>query len=198
MKTLILASSSPRRREIMEQVGLEFEVVPADGEEIRTREQPAELVEELSLQKAKQSEQKYQQEHTITKGTVFIGADTMVACGQEIMGKPRNEEDAVNMLLKLQGGTHQVYTGVTLIAFLESGRKEITFHEETDVTMYPMTIEQIKAYVATSEPMDKAGAYAVQGRSAVFIEKIDGDYYNVVGLPIGRLYQELLKLGIRE
>ena len=117
----------------------------------------------------------------------------MVALGQQIMGKPKGKEDAVRMLSLLQGKTHQVYTGVTLLIAdgEESKPRRLSFHEKTEVTMYPMSREEICAYVESGEPMDKAGAYGIQGRCAAFIRGICGDYNNVVGLPVGRLYQEL-------
>lgn len=190
----ILASGSPRRRELLEQAGISFEISQAQGEEITAKEVPAEIVEELSYQKADEAAQRYQKKYK-NDTVVIIGADTIVASGKEIMGKPKNAADAAAMLAKLQGDTHQVYTGVTLIVLekgLEKRRREvITFHEKTDVHMYPMTSEQIAAYVATGEPMDKAGAYAIQGKCAVYIKGINGDYNNVVGLPVARLMHEL-------
>ena len=106
------------------------------------------------------------------------------------MGKPKDREDAVRMLTLLQNNTHQVYTGVTLVILDNGEKKTISFYEKTDVTMYPMTTEQIAAYVSTGEPMDKAGAYGIQGVFARYVRGIEGDYNNVVGLPVGRLYQE--------
>ena len=124
---------------------------------------------------------------------VVIGADTMVFFRENAMGKPEDEEAAKRMLYKLQGNIHQVYTGVTVI-WQENGKREsFCFSECTDVSVYSMSEQEIKAYVETGEPMDKAGAYGIQGRFAAFIRGINGDYNNVVGLPIGRLYQELKK-----
>ena len=188
----ILASGSPRRRELLEQAGISFEISQAQGEEISTKEAPADIVEELSYKKADEVAQRYLEKYK-NDTVVIIGADTIVASGDEIMGKPKNAADAEAMLAKLQGDTHQVYTGVTLI-ILEKGKEKrgreiITFHEKTDVHMYPMTAEQIAAYVATGEPMDKAGAYAIQGKCAIYIRGISGDYNNVVGLPVARLMQ---------
>ena len=128
--------------------------------------------------------------------TVVIGADTIVAYGAEIMGKPKSRQHAIEMLSELQGHVHQVYTGVTLIIMTGKDRKLICFHEKTEVEMYPMTQAQIEAYVSTGEPMDKAGAYAIQGKCAAYIKGICGEYNNVVGLPIARLSQELSKAGI--
>lgn len=174
----------------MEQAGISFEISQAQGEEITAKEVPAEIVEELSYQKADEAAQRYQKKYK-NDTVVIIGADTIVASGKEIMGKPKNAADAAAMLAKLQGDTHQVYTGVTLIVLEKRRREVITFHEKTDVHMYPMTSEQIAAYVATGEPMDKAGAYAIQGKCAVYIKGINGDYNNVVGLPVARLMHEL-------
>lgn len=196
MARFILASGSPRRKELLEQIGISFEILVANGEEVITRKLPWEVVEELSLQKATEVADRYANEQGVTQQTVVIGADTIVAYDEEIMGKPKNEEMAKEMLAKLQNDTHQVYTGVTLVIMTEEGRQVITFHEKTEVTMYPMTKPQIEAYVATGEPMDKAGSYAIQGKCATFVKGICGDYNNVVGLPIARLMQELFKLGI--
>jgi len=192
----VLASGSPRRRELLEQAGISFEISKAQGEEISTKEEPAEVVEELSYQKAIEVAGRYLKKYQ-NDTVVIIGADTIVAYEKTIMGKPKDTTDAVKMLTSLQGAVHQVYTGVTLV-ILEKGtenRKQevITFYEKTDVCMYPMTSEQIAAYVATGEPMDKAGAYAIQGKCAVYIKSISGEYNNVVGLPIARLYQVLLE-----
>ena len=197
MVRVILASGSPRRKELLEQVGVSFEISVADGEEIISKKLPWEIVEELSLQKATEVAGRYEAKQEITEQTVVIGADTIVAYGEEIMGKPQNEEMAKEMLQKLQDGSHQVYTGVTLIIMTAGNRQVVTFHEKTDVEMYPMSEKQIDAYVATKEPMDKAGSYAIQGKCAAYIKGICGDYNNVVGLPVARLMQELFKLGIK-
>lgn len=196
MVRVILASGSPRRKELLEQVGVSFEISVADGEEIITRKLPWEIVEELSLQKATEVAKRYEVETGVSEQTVVIGADTIVAYGEEIMGKPKSEEMAKEMLRKLQDGSHQVYTGVTLIIMTAEGRQVVTFHEKTDVVMYPMSEAQIEAYVATKESMDKAGSYAIQGKCAAYVKGICGDYNNVVGLPVARLMQELFKLGI--
>ncbi len=129
--------------------------------------------------------------------TLILGADTIVAFQGEILGKPKDEADAARMLHMLSGNTHSVFTGVA--AILMEGRKtvkSISFFEETQVTMYPMAELEINRYIATGEPMDKAGAYGIQGKCAIFIEKIIGDYNNVVGLPLAALYQNLAKSGI--
>lgn len=196
MVKFVLASGSPRRKELLEQIGLPFEISAAHGEEIITKQQPQDIVEELSLQKANEVAGHYIKEHGEQYCTLIIGADTIVSHKGEIMGKPENEARAKEMLSSIQGETHQVYTGVTLILLTGKDRRVLTFHEKTDVEMYPMTEAQIEDYVATGEPMDKAGAYAIQGRCAVYIKGICGDYNNVVGLPVARLYQELISMGI--
>ena len=206
MTKYVLASGSPRRKELLTQVGLEFEIQAAQGEEFTTKKLPWEIVEELSAQKASEVASKYNV--NLDEKAVIIGADTIVAYGDEIMGKPKDKEDAVRMLTTLQNNVHQVYTGVTLI-IANTGEK-ITFHEKTDVYMYPMSLSQIEAYVDTGEPMDKAGdticntQYPWEGKAGgygiqdafgkKYIKGISGDYYNVVGLPVSRLYQELVKL----
>ncbi len=196
MVKFVLASGSPRRKELLEQIGMQFEISSAHGEEIITKEQPWEIVEELSMQKATEVADRYEDEHAVQENTVVIGADTIVAYGAEIMGKPKSRQHAIEMLSELQGHVHQVYTGVTLIIMTGKDRKLICFHEKTEVEMYPMTQAQIEAYVSTGEPMDKAGAYAIQGKCAAYIKGICGEYNNVVGLPIARLSQELSKAGI--
>lgn len=193
----VLASASPRRRELLEQIGMRFAVSPAAGEEVITKDLPWDVVEELSYRKACEvAERCTQGMDDKSDTTVIISADTVVACGREIMGKPRDDADAVRMLTKLQGGAHEVYTGVTLFLLGQNGKRTVTFHEKTDVCIYPMTGGQIASYVATGEPADKAGAYAIQGKFAVYIKSINGEYNNVVGLPVGRLAQELSALGL--
>ncbi len=184
---LILASASPRRKELLAKIGLPFDIIPAKGEETITKESPAEVVIELSQQKALEIAEQQ------TEECIIIGADTIVAKGQTIMGKPKDEEDAYRMLASISDDRHQVYTGVTMIR-TGNAAKSITFAEKTDVYLYPMSEAEIKAYIASGDPMDKAGAYGIQGDFAIYVKGIQGDYYNVVGLPIGRVYQELKKL----
>lgn len=192
---IYLASASPRRKELLKQVGLSFKTMPSTVEEKITKSEPNEVVEELSYQKAVDVCAKLAGENK--EDFVVIGADTVVACWGEILGKPRDKEDAVRMLGKLQGGSHQVYTGVTLAwKYKDMSAMYATFSECTDVTMYSMTEEEIRRYVDSGEPMDKAGAYAIQGLCAAYIQGICGDYNNVVGLPVGRVCQELKKRGL--
>lgn len=184
---IILASASPRRRELLSQIGLQFRVVVSEVPEIITEKVPPRVVEELSAQKAKAVSDRLPDSAEM----LVIGADTVVAYGGRILGKPTSMKDAVEMLSMLAGNTHEVYTGVTLIHRAAAGAAEQkTFHEVTKVTFYPMTEAQIAEYVSTGDPMDKAGAYGIQGLCARYIRGIVGDYNNVVGLPVGRLYQE--------
>lgn len=182
----ILASASPRRRELLKQIGVTFEVMPAKGEEVITERQPEQVVKELSRQKAEEIAAGIQGEHVI-----ILGADTVVVYDGKILGKPKDEMDARRMLSMLSGNTHSVYTGVTVIVIRDGESQSHSFYEETKVTMYPMTDAQISAYIQTKEPMDKAGAYGIQGKGAVFIEKIDGDYNNVVGLPLAKIFHKI-------
>lgn len=192
MKRLILASASPRRKELLKQVGAVFEVCPAKGEERITKDNPKEAVMELAGQKAEEVAGRIMD----TEDTIILGADTVVAFSGVILGKPKDKKDAERMLAMLNGKSHSVYTGVAVIVLKEGNRELYNFYEETKVFMYPMTDLQIHAYVESGEPMDKAGAYAIQGRCAVYIKKIIGDYNNVVGLPVARIYQEMKKKGI--
>ena len=190
MRKIILASASPRRRELLEQGGIPFTVIPSQAEEKITTEQPGQAVEELSYLKCSDIYEK-------SLGDVLvIGADTVVASEGKILGKPSSQKDAVKMLQSLQGREHEVYTGVTIMAREGNENRKKTFHEKTKVVFYPMSDEEIRSYVNTGEPMDKAGAYGIQGKSAVLIKEISGDYNNVVGLPLARLYQELKNMGI--
>lgn len=189
----ILASASPRRKELLEQMGLQFDIVPAKGEEEMHFSLPWEVVMDLSKQKAEEIAKQCVWKNEVE---IIIGADTVVACDEQILGKPKDEADAFHMLSILQGRSHKVYTGVTLIIRMDGKEKTHSFYDETEVSMYSMSKKEIEYYVNTKEPMDKAGSYGIQGRCAVFIEKIHGDYNNVVGLPIAKIYQELLKQGI--
>ncbi len=187
---IILASASPRRKELLKQIGISFKTMPSIKEEKITKNTPEEIVEELSYQKA--VDICGQLGDSMKEDFVVIGADTIVSIWGEVMGKPADKEDACEMLSKLQGKSHQVYTGVTLAwKYKDTPAMFHTFHECSDVTVYPMTEEEIRSYVNSGEPMDKAGAYAVQGKFAAYIQGICGDYNNIVGLPIGRVYQEM-------
>lgn len=185
---VVLASGSPRRRELLEQIGIEPEVRPSGIEERVTSSVPEEVVMELSSQKAEDVAGR------VPEGVLVLGADTVVSVDGEILGKPESHEDAAGMIRRIQGRSHQVYTGVTLIYKEEGKSRGITFAEKTEVLVYPMTEEEIVGYAKTKEPMDKAGAYGIQGAFAAYIEGIHGDYTNVVGLPVGRVCQEWKRL----
>ena len=186
----VLASGSPRRKELLSKVIPDYEVIPAVGEENAKATEPDELVEELSFQKA--SEIFHKVFTNDTERLVVIGADTVVSYNRKVLGKPVSRSDASAMIKSFAGDTHAVYTGVTVFYTDEKGEvRNFTFHEETLVDVAPMTDEEIESYVATGEPDDKAGAYGVQGLFAIYISGIKGDYYNVVGLPIARLYKEM-------
>ena len=188
MKRLILASNSPRRRELLEQIGVEFEVIPSNAEEKVTKQEPSEVVEELSRQKAEDIA-------ASVEDGIVLGADTVVCQDGQIMGKPKDEADAKQMLQKLQGEEHSVYTGGTILVIENGAVQHVqTFSQETKVYVYEMTDEEIDRYIATGEPMDKAGAYGIQGRFAAYVDGIEGDYNNVVGLPVSAVWQELKEL----
>ncbi len=190
---IILASGSPRRRELMQQIGLDFEVQVSEVEEHVTSTVPAEVVQELSRQKAEAVAAVLFKRGNDRSDCLVLGADTIVACDGRILGKPKDEADAVHMLTMLSGRAHEVYTGVTFVYAdpVDGSRKEHTFYECTKVHFAPMSAEEIAEYVATGDPLDKAGAYGIQGFCARYITGIEGDYNNVVGLPVGRVYQEL-------
>ena len=197
MKKIVLASASPRRSELLKQAGMDFIVIPSKGEEIVTKTHPAQVVEELSLQKAREVAKRILSgsEEEISDFSLVIGADTVVAADHRILGKPADHEDARKMITMLQGNIHQVYTGVTLILRDEKGNiRTRTFNECTDVDVCEMSYEEVEAYISTPEPYDKAGAYGIQGSFGVYIRGIRGCYYNVVGLPISRLCRELKEL----
>lgn len=203
MSQMILASASTRRKELLEQIGAEFVICPAKGEEVITETDPSAVVMELSRQKAEEVAYGvliYNEQHAdlaTPQDILVIGADTVVAYENQILGKPKDEEDARRMLTMLSGKTHSVYTGVTFVFIDKEGRTgEHCFFEKTDVCMYPLKEEEIDRYIQSGDPMDKAGSYGIQGRFAIHIKEIRGDYNNVVGLPVARLYQELQKLGV--
>lgn len=178
MKKLYLASQSPRRRELLQSLGIAFEVDPAHGfqEVAHDGRTPEELVLENAMGKAEEVAARH-------PGELVLGVDTIGLYEWQILEKPRDEADAFRMLTLLQGQTHIVLTSLCLI----QGDKKITHVESTKVTFLPLTADEIRAYIATGEPMDKAASYAVQGKGSLFIQKIEGDYFNVVGLPLYRL-----------
>lgn len=183
----ILASKSPRRQELLGRTGLPFEVIPSDMDEIITKEVPSDVVMELAEQKARHVYKLLADKSDVT----VIGSDTIVVYRNEILGKPADKQEAYDMLSMLADRTHQVYTGVSLIINKNGTMNVKTFYEKTDVTFYPIYKEDLRRYVESGDPMDKAGSYGIQGDFSIHIKEIHGDYNNVVGLPIGRLYQEL-------
>ena len=196
IRKIILASASPRRRELIEKIGIPFEVIKSECEEITTKTEPCEVVMELSQQKAEDVFSRL--DKTQRKGKLVLGADTIVAIDGKILGKPKDKQDAIAMLQELSGKVHHVFTGVTLLWEDLSGQMQRnTFFEDTEVEMDPMSIQEIEDYVATGEPMDKAGAYAIQGGCVIHIKEIRGEYSNVVGLPVARLYQELKNIKLK-
>ena len=185
--SIILASKSPRRRELLNQMGIQdFQVsAPNVDESVEPGLSPAEIVEQLSLRKARAVKKAGPKD-------IIIAADTVVALDGKVLGKPRDEEDAFAMLSALSGREHHVYTGVTALL----GEQAVTQHEETAVVFRDLAPEEIRAYIATGEPMDKAGAYGIQGLGALLVSGIRGDYCNVVGLPVFRLGRMLAGLGV--
>ena len=192
---LILASGSPRRRELLTLAGITFEVRPCSDPEETAADTPVHTVLDLSSHKA----------HAVfddiaersEKGDfAVLGADTIVVIDGEIIGKPQDDEDARQILNKLSGRTHEVFTGICILVRKDGKTREKTFCERTAVTMYPITDAELDAYLSSGEHMDKAGAYAIQGLAVKFVRKVTGDYSNIVGLPIARVYHELSKLNV--
>lgn len=180
---MILASQSPRRKELLSRLVSDFKIVPADIDESRLeKETPTDYVLRLGKEKARAIRQMYPNE-------LILASDTAVSLGDEIMGKPKNKEEAFEMLSKFSGKTHQVSTSICLL----QGDKEESLVSTCDVTFYPLTEQEIYDYLKKDEYKDKAGSYAIQGDAAVFIEKINGDYYTVMGLPLAQLNQLLKK-----
>ena len=198
---IILASASPRRRELLSQGGLDFLVVPSQVEEHMEGETPSQVVMSLARQKAEDVFNKMYGAETghasaDTEDFVVLGADTIVVCDGKLLGKPANPKAAVDMLKLLSGRSHQVYTGVCLCAAGAEGVWQDVFYGCTTVSMYPISDAQARWYVNSGEPLDKAGAYAIQGLGAVFIKEILGDYNNVVGLPLSLVWHHLEERGL--
>ena len=189
-KKIILASASPRRRELMQQAGYEFEIQVSHKEEVYINETPDEIVKELALLKANDIAGQNEK-----KDLVVIGADTVVAYQGAILGKPKSIEEAFAMIQGFQGDKHQVYTGVAILSYDEEGNETIVNHAvKTDVYVNTMTDHEIWKYIESDNVMDKAGSYGIQSGFAIHIEKIEGDYFNVVGLPISYIYEVLKKI----
>ncbi len=182
MKRLILASASPRRAQLLRQIGQPFEIVKSDYPEPPLSDEK--MVEAIALAKARSVQKRY-------PGDLILGADTIVVRGTKILGKPRSEAEAAAMLQSLSGQSHRVLTSIALL----QGNRSLTAKEETRVWMRSFTGTEIHAYIATGEPLDKAGSYGIQGQGAVFVERIEGCYFNVVGLPLARLALMFCELG---
>lgn len=180
---VILASKSPRRREILAMLGVDFEILSADADESSDIINPATLVTELSLRKGRAVRDLLQAKGEWDENTLIIASDTVVAAAGEILGKPADIKDAERMLRLLSGSTHEVVSGVAVLC----GARELACAEHTGVRFAAMSDADIAWYLASDEPFDKAGAYAVQGLASLFIQGLDGDYFNVVGLPVYRL-----------
>ncbi len=196
-RKVILGSASPRRRELLAQIGARFEVRTSGREEVYHSTVPEEIVRELAIMKAENVAEDLADEQGRTlEDTIVIGADTIVVLDGKILGKPKDEKDAADMIGALQGRSHEVYTGVAILDYDARGEKNVSVRAVgTKVYVNSMDEAEISAYIATGEPMDKAGAYGIQGRFAAYIDRIEGDYYNVVGLPVSYVYQALKRLG---
>lgn len=197
---IILASGSPRRKELLAQAGYDFDVCPSLSEEDLEVMAPSEYVMLLAKMKADEvcnrliAEDVGRRVKKLPERFVVLGADTVVSLNGRILGKPYNYDDAYNTLNSLSDQTHQVYTGVCLIYVEGRAKTSSSFFEKTDVTFYPVSHNEIIQYLATNEPFDKAGSYGIQGKGGLFVKGIVGDYNNVVGLPLARVYHELEEL----
>lgn len=191
---IILASASPRRRELLSQAGLDFEVIPSQVQEIMKGETPSEVVQSLAIQKSEDVYEKICHERGYLKNSqtqedfLVIGADTIVVCDGRRLGKPRNEQEAFDMLKLLENRWHEVHTGIAIHIHKGGHVHREVFSQCTKVEMYPISDDEARWYIRTGEPMDKAGAYGIQGKGAVFIRGIEGDYNNVVGLPVAKVW----------
>ena len=211
---IILASKSPRRKELLENAGFEIVIIPSEAEENIDVKDPAEMVKKLSYLKAnsvyeniankegeidssyaintgKTAESGITDKEDDTKSIIVLGADTVVYAGGMILGKPKNKEEAREMIKMLSGNVHSVFTGFTIV---QADGKSVTDYSETKVYVYPMTDEEIEDYISSNEPYDKAGAYGIQGLFGKYVEKIDGDYNNVVGLPVSKIIYTLKEI----
>ena len=182
---LILASQSPRRRKMLALMDYEYEVIVSDANEDVPPCAPAEFVEKLAERKAEAVFSSHED-------CCVIGADTIVYLDGSIIGKPKDRDDAFRILSLLSGRTHTVYTGVAILA---NGKRHL-FHDETDVTFAALSPEEIRAYIGTGEPLDKAGAYGIQGPGSLLVERVNGSYFNVIGMPNEKLYRALKEFGI--
>lgn len=190
MREFVLASASPRRKELLSQIGIKFRTCTSKkGEEV-LRNLPENIVKDLSYTKARDVYERGNRE------AVVIGADTIVVANEKVLGKPKDEKEAYEMIKMLQGDIHHVYTGVSIIWEQNNNTHVSSFYAVTEVELYYMNDDEIRNYIATTEPYDKAGGYAIQGYFARYVKGIKGDYNNVVGLPIGKLYQVMNSLNL--
>jgi nucleoside triphosphate pyrophosphatase len=188
MKRIILASASPRRKELLEKIGLKFEVAPSNyAEDMRSKLSPDELARSISLEKAKMVASK-------RKNAIVIAADTFIVSRGKILGKPNTPAEARKMLMMLKGKSHSVITGFTILD--TDKNKVLTKSVETIIHIKNLTSEEVDAYVKSKEPLDKAGAYAIQGLGSVIVERIEGDYFNVMGLPLSAVAEGLKEFGV--
>jgi len=190
MKEVVLASASPRRKELLTQIGIKFRTCTSKKEEEILRNKPEDIVKDLSYTKARDVYDRG------NRDAIVIGADTIVVADEEVLGKPKDAEDAFRMIKKIQGDVHQVYTGVSIIWQQNNNTHVSSFVAMTEVELYYMSDEEIRNYIELKEPYDKAGGYAIQGYFARYVKQIKGDYNNVVGLPIGKLYQVMNSLNL--
>ena len=185
MNRLILASGSPRRQELLRKLQLDFDVVVSSIEEtFSSNESPEEIVTSLAMQKAQDVAAKYPDDYV-------VGADTMVVLENQILGKPKSEQDAFNILKMLSGNTHHVLTGVAIL----HQQQQTIFCEKTEVTFWDLTEQEIHDYILSGEPFDKAGAYGIQEFGSILVKRVNGDYFSVVGLPVSRTIRELTMIG---
>ncbi|MGB4661345.1 MAG: Maf family protein [Mobilitalea sp.] len=197
MYLIILASESPRRKEIMETMGIPYTVITSNVEEVVEETEPEKMVQALAELKTSAIEERLEKQEQYgldfnKEDRIIIGADTMVFYQEHALGKPKDTKDALRILRMLSGNAHEVITGVSIIICKDGKKEKLSFAVSTKVIVQTLTDQQIVDYIATGEPMDKAGAYAIQGKFGIFIRKIDGDYYNVMGLPIAKIYSSLL------
>ena len=197
MYQIILASESPRRKEIMETMGIPYQVMASNVKEEVEELIPDQMVQALAKLKTDTIKDQVRKKSEVDKNIILIGADTMVFYEEQALGKPKDREDAARMLRMLSDQVHEVCTGVSIVIMTQDGSdKSISFAVRTKVKVNPLTEKQIQDYIATGEPMDKAGAYAIQGKFGIFIKEIEGDYYNIVGFPIAEIYAVMLRHGI--
>lgn len=195
MYRIVLASESPRRKEIMDQMGISYVTIPSHAKEVVSETSPSDMVKALASLKARDVASRL----NVKEKFIIIGADTMVFHRGQALGKPKDRSDAIRMLKSLSDDSHEVKTGVCIIIRNNTDNiedKTLTFDVNTEVIVQPLTTKQIEDYVDTGEPMDKAGAYAIQGGFGIYIKEIHGDYYNIVGFPIAKIYEQLLSYGI--